>query len=182
MSMLDLHWAIKALDKDSVLDRARQLAERYEGARLIAVGGIPVENDAMGDPHWMWRKRIVDLVTPFNNGLALSAELTYMNKSQLTASELALRCVQRNHDWAANWMTLSVLFCGFGQQAELAFSRDKRFWMSWPVCEAPGIVFAAHGSVKDWRRFAAKGNNASFHADARRAMSAAYTLLEPILL
>lgn len=152
-------------------------SEPLNGAHVVAVGGFPiVEGQWCGAPVSVERVR-----AEIRRGLGLSAVLTHRNKSGLSLGRLAEVCVSRGHLWAYRWITLSVLFAGYGVDAELAFSRDTRFFMSWPVSGPLGSLFVANGSLKDWVRFTERHESPDWSVSARKAMSDSGKLIGKLL-
>jgi hypothetical protein len=164
----------------SETDRARELSRKIPGCHLAMVGGFPFyEREGA---YWWCGGPVTPqrLHTELLNSLGASAVLTYMNPSNKTLLELGEMCRKRNHTWAYHWVTISILFCGYGPEAELAFTRDSRFFMSWPVGQELGEVFIATGSLKSWFKFNSNKNSSDFPVGATDAMHSSSWLLDQI--
>lgn len=189
---LDLHKAVRELDSfENITDprvnknflRASQLAIKFKGARIVAVGGFPITR---GGTRLQWAGNTLYSPNTYlrmllSHGLGLSAIPTYMNKSEKTLGVLGRMCAKKKHLWAYKWMTVSILLCGYGREAELAFARDTNFYLGWPVDTEPGIAFVVNGSLSAWLKFTNRGSDKSFHRDARKAMNESLAILRKIL-
>lgn len=169
--ILDLHNAVTHLPGKTNEERAASLAFNFPGTHLVAFGGVPLRD-------CLDLETVKDMIV---EGLGLSATMTYMNKSGKSIADLASVCVDKGHFWGYRWMTLSILLCGYGPEAELAFARDGNFQLSWPVNAAPGVAFAANGTIREWRRFTKRMYDKSFHKEARCAMRDAAEILWQVL-
>lgn len=180
---LDLHNACMS-HEDSIPDRVRAFTETVQGVAVIAVGGFPIttENDTL---RWCGGPATADRIRgEFAKGLGTSAVLTYMNKAGHSLEKLSSICVERKHDWAFRWMTLSLVFSNVDIAVELAFARDTRFLLSWPVATANTQrprVFVASGTLKDWVKFVANADSPDFDKYTRAAMQKAAELLQELL-
>lgn len=180
---LDFHNACGAsYVSGTVQDRVRELTDVYFGVYVVAIGGFPV---LLREDRLTWCGGEVSTArvrAEFLAGLGLSAAPTFMNKSGKSIVELGELCAQREHTWAYRWMTLSLLFVGYGLQAELAFARDCNFAMSWPVTKMPtGDLFIASAHLSAWQWFTRHTGDVGFDSDARRAMRSAADVLAEIL-
>lgn len=178
----DMTRAISMLEADSVRERAAEYALRFPGTFIVAVGGFPIRVTDGGAMEWAGGPTD-RIATEIRRGLGLSGMLTYMNRSRLSLEELGDLCLRLEHNWAFRWMTLSLVFSGFSHSAELAFARDTRFYLSWPV--GPGSptmpVFVANGSLHSWVRFARHYDDTDFDPDTRKAMLAANRILQRLM-
>lgn len=128
------------------------------GVYITAFGGRPIKGDE-------------DLL----ECLGESALLTYLNPKDKTRQELGHKCIQLGHDWAMHWCNVTLTFFGFRPEVQLAWARDKRFWLSWS--ERTEHVWSATGSCKDWIRYTNHGDDASFTPTVRQAMREARSCL-----
>lgn len=182
---LDLHKAVSQLAAESVSDRASELAREYPGVFVVAVGGFPTTLDPEGCGY-VWCGSPVDqfrIRKEILLGLGLSATLTYMNRKEHGLPYLGDLCLRREHDWAYRWMTLSLVFIDFGLNVELAFARDNRFLISWPVSksESHPRVFVATSDLKAWEKFTSHSEDLDFDSSTREAMRRAREVLGQIL-
>lgn len=181
-TFIDLAALLLPLEGTSVTERILELQRFAPWTGIVAVGGFPIVT-TNGDLQWcgseVTPKRVGQEV---RRGLGLSGMLTYMNKSKLNYDQLGELCSQQGHDWGYRWITFSVLFVGFGLRAELSFTRDSRFLMSWPLCMEPGNVFVATTSVKEWKRFLQHRRDPDWDEASQRAMLSAYDTLSAIPL
>lgn len=173
---------LSSLKADTVPEKLRSLTPTFPPwCSIAAVGGFPVTTQD-GVLSWCGSPISEERVkTEALQGLGFSGMLTYLNKSERTYHELGEKCHRLEHKWAYNWINLSVLFVGYGIEAELAFTRDTRFFMSWPVTQSLGVVFVATASLKHWAKFLAHRSDPDFDEDAQAAMASAAHLLEFIL-
>ena len=185
----DLTYALTRLCSDSVEDRVKEFANKHTGVSIVAICGLPILNksevlcDGHEELYWAGKKLDVSTVkTHFTEALGLSGMLTYMNKSNLSLEDLGELCNERNHDWGFEWMSISVLFSGYGLPVEMAFSRDTRFYMSWPVQNQPtGQLFVASGSIRSWKRYLWHKDNKDFDKSTRKAMNDTHEVISKIL-
>ena len=183
---LDLHRAIIQLQTDTVTDRVNEFSNKFPGCYIVGVGGFPVLHGKKG---FQWCGKRIDsgCVRIFMyEALGLSAELTYMNKSRFPLGELGSICAKRGHDWAYRWVTLSLLFSGYDLATELAFTRDTRFYLSWPILPTENLgvnprVFMVSGSLRDWIKFLGNRESKDFGKSIRQAMADAWSILEQIV-
>ncbi len=190
----DLHAFVSALPSTPspipVVTRVWQ-ASREPMVSITAVGGFPITVKQSTDPAGFSKRDYHLLGKPISekrlrrwirDGLGVSAVPTYMNKSNKTLAQLGEICLDRQHNWAYHWMTISMVFCGMGLQAHMAFAHDSRFKLSWPVLEEPtGEFFVVTGSIYDWIRFTSHCEDKSFDERARYAMIHAREHIETIL-
>lgn len=176
---LDLHAACDALCSNTVGDRAAELATSLRGVYVIAVGGFPI-GTLDERPVWCGMPVSEDRVRDeIRRAVGTSALLTYMNKSKMSATGLSDVCVKAGHLWAYRWVTITLLFVGYGIRAELAFARDGNLPMSWPVVTSPtGDIFAASGHLAAWGWFTDHATDTTFDPAARSAMSDAAAVLK----
>lgn len=203
MNLLDLHHAVGQLKEPSTPGRIQELVQQHPGVHLCAVGGFPFWERVPGSNCFLWCGTDLTPETApsaiqdaLRSGLGLSAVLTHMNTSRLSLNELGDLCAGRQHDWAYNWMTLSLAFIGNLDpeaddidiplqrlDAQMAFARDRRFWLSWPIGDLPygGDVFVATASVRDWMKVLSHADDTDFDRATRAAMRAAKDILDPLL-
>lgn len=183
---LDLHAACHYREgqQDRIKDRVATLAQYFPGVWVVAIGGFPITTQ-FDAPHWCGGPATVERVREeIRAGLGLSAVLTYMNKSGHSLDKLGGICAKRGHDWGYRWMTVSMAFLDFNIDVELAFARDTRFFMSWPVAADLNKprVFVASATIKDWAKFLANHASPDFDAKTREAMRSAKEHLDMLLL
>lgn len=183
MPFIDLHHACGSLVSTSTSDRVTEFAERFPGVWVAGVGGFPIlqeQNVSLwcGSPVHFGRIR-----AELKKSLGLSAVLTYMNKSGMSLNRLGDICIERGHDWGWHWVTLNLLFSGVPLRVELAFARDTRFRLSWPVTRdvTEPRVFMASASFKDWLKFTSNHDDPDFDAETRKAMGIAFTWVTEML-
>lgn len=178
----DLEKMCSSLKMNTVEERVEELTTSQKGVYVVSIGGFRVstDNDVLiwcGQP--VTEKRIQ---TEIREGLGTSALLTYMNKSNLSAKRLGDICLERGHDWGLHWMSLSLLFVGYDLEVELAFSRDKRFFMSWPVTKvSTGGAFVVNGSLKHWAKFLCHRDDKDYDRASRDAMNDAHRLFQQLM-
>lgn len=182
---VDLYASCRLLNSGhTVSQRVDDFVQRHGVVVAVcAIGGFAVEG---GPGHWYWLSQplYADRVrSEIVRGLGVSGLLTYMNRSDLTLEQLGQLCVERDHDWAYQWMTLSVLISGFESEVEWSFARDTRFHLSWPLSQkrhrrAP---FVATASLKNWKKFVAHAEDKNFDAPTRSVMGLAKGLLDELL-
>lgn len=184
MIFLDLADALSTCTERDVASRAQEFIEDYNGIYLIAVGGFPL-TEHRREFFWCGSPLSVErLASEIKRGLGLSGMLTYMNKNRLSLEGLGDICQERQHDWAHHWMSLSILFSGFSPSVELAFARDTRFKLSWPVMpEGKGMakLFVANGSLHSWTRFSANHTSKDFDEMTRKVLSATHRWIAELL-
>lgn len=181
---LDLHRAVAQLKDGTVLARSLEITQSNPGVWVVAVGGFPITEDGDEDFQWCGSSVTPDRIQKeLRAGLGLSATLTYMNKAGHPLDHLGNICIERDHDWAYQWMTLSMVFSGVPYAVEQAFTRDRRFFMSWPVLDHTlgYTVFVATGTIKDWVKYTANADNPDFDRNTRASMQIAKRLLEKFL-
>lgn len=182
MIFLDLSSELDCLQTKSVSARVSEFASRVPmGVYVIAIGGFPIYSQ---DEVYHWcevpvsSSRIAENVM---GALGISGLLTFMNKSCLSLNQLGNVCIKHNHTWGYHWITFSLLFVGYDHLAELALTRDKQFWMSWPVGDKTGQVFMASGSIKSWLKFVSHHGSKDWDASSRKAMKDAMSVLKELL-
>lgn len=180
---LDLEFSLNELRSTNVDDRVHEFCKNTnDNVYIVAISGFPIKRN---ENIFEWcgsEVSIIKLSDLIKQGLGSSALLTFMNKSKLSTSSLGDICIEKNHDWAYRWITLSLLFVGLSPEVELAFSRDCSFLMSWPVTTVPtGKLFIANGSLKDWIKFLFHFNDKDLNGATREAMIQAKLLLNSLL-
>lgn len=177
---VDVQYQISLLKSTTKADRANELCNNVPGCNIVMVGGFPIIEDNDGEFLWCGSRVSKEIIrAEIANGLGASGMLTHMNPNNKSLEGLGSICKKYNHTWAYNWMTLSILFCGYGLEADLAYSRDSRFFMSWTE-GVVGLAFMATASLKDWLRFSSKRHSPDFPASVRHAMSDSGKLLGQI--
>lgn len=175
---LDLHNTILELKSNSVSERVAEFCNKYNETSIVAVGGFPIiEGRWCGNKvsHDMFAKYITD-------GLGLSAVPTFMNKSKKSLNDLGKICFKLGHDWGLHWISVSILFVNEEPQVELAFARDGRFKMGWPLSDSSnGRVWVANASIKDWLKYTKNFNDKDFDKPTRDAMRKARLVLQNIV-
>lgn len=180
---MDVHLACAQLKAKKVSERVNEFTETHRGCWIAAFGGVPIR---LIDGVPFWGNREVDTATLRDHvmsGLGLSATLTYMNKANHWIGTLGRICANRDHDWGMHWMSASLIFSDVPLHVELAFARDKRFFLSWPVTKTIGErrVFMASASLKDWAKFVSNAKDPDFDEPTRIAMGLAQMRLAAIL-
>jgi hypothetical protein len=176
VDLADLCSKLKSEKVDARIKEMVALVGR--GAAVTAIGSFPI----IGDTWCGLPVTVARIQQEIRNALGTSGLLTYMNRSRYSLNELSDICLKYGHDWIFHGLTLSLLFTGYDPQAELAFSRDRRFLMSWPVTkDNQGSVFVATGSLKDWLKFTRHQDDPSFDIETRQAMKDAGLLLAQLL-
>lgn len=122
-----------------------------EGVWITAFGGRPIRGDE-------------DLL----ECLGESALLTYLNPKGRSRRDLGALCMNLGHDWCGHWVNLTLTFFGYLPAVQHAWTRDRRFWISWS--EATDAVWSATGSIKDWKRYTSHSDDPSFCGEVRAAM------------
>lgn len=185
LPFVDLHAACAAQPAGSLEERLQGLMRTLPPCALAAVGGFPFTQGTDNTFSWLGSPATQERIQEaLRAGLGTSAVLTYTNPKNRSLDDLGHLCVDMKHLWGFHWMTVSILFSGAPMEAELAFARDGRFQMSWPVVKnatmAPRI-FVAHGTLKTWLKFCRKEGDLSFDEPTRKAMTAAGDIIDAIL-
>lgn len=172
---IDLQKAVCSLTSVTVVDRAKEFADRYPGVFISGVGGFPIiESD--GEPTWAGssitpKKLSIHII----NALGASGVLTYMNRNNLQLSQLGAICIKGGHDWAFHWTTISIVLSGYDPAVEWALARNGKFYLSWPVIPSKSLghspVFVASGSLHTWRKFVGHVDDPDFTSSVRSAMN-----------
>jgi hypothetical protein len=180
--LIDLHHECEQLEADAVTERVSQLAARLPAVSLWAVGGFPFIRQNEG---FVWCGAPVTIETLKHHvtlALGASAVLTYTNKNHKTLKGLGHICADRRHLWAYHWINATIVFARQTLAVEMAFARDTRFKMSWPVEGQPtGQVWAATTGLKQWRDFISHRVDKDFDQATRAAMSDVGLLLRRLL-
>lgn len=180
---VDLHSECLELSEGTLQDRVSELAKRLPPASLTAIGGFPLVKQPDHTFKWCGYTFLYDIHAYYaiREALGLSAVLTYTNPKNKTLKELGDMCYDKKHLWALHWINISITFAGHPSQVELAFARDTRFMMSWPIKSEPaGQVFTATGGIKEWLDYTAHKDDMSFDAATRKAMHQAYDIIKGI--
>lgn len=148
---------------------------------MYAFGGVPFKRPAEGGPvEFVGREVSEDLIRSLVvDGLGASAVLTYENRSDLPIGALGRKCLEKKHTWAYKWITISVLFVGYGPDVEKAFLRDSNFYESWTIGTNAG-TFGMSGSISAFKKFASNAEDTSFDVDTRKAMGSILSSFEKI--
>ncbi len=181
---VDLHAECAALHPGTRDERVAELARRLPSVALCAMGGIPVRKTLADGFMWATSPFYRGMVaSAIREALGFSAVLTYTNPKNRTLEDLGDLCASLSETWAYHWFTLSIVFAGHPQAVEMAFARDSRFKLSWPIEETPtGRVFVAHGTLKDWLRFTKHhGDGSGFDVATCNAMLACHHLLDSVV-
>lgn len=189
--LVDLHKECSLLDdtnlkNKSVLERVEALVKKLPPISLTALGGFPIVN-IKGNLTWCGRQVSFErLKKHCLEALGESAVLTYTNRSKKSRKELGKLCKARQHFWGRNWINLTLTLSGFNPNVERSFSRDKRFFISWPVVHEntpydANKLFSATGSLKDWSKFVKNSTDESFDMYTRQALSQAAEIINALL-
>lgn len=181
MVLIDLHHRCSQVQGSSSMERVSELAKLLPFVSMSALGGFPFL--LKEDLQWVGGPATIErLQHHVLQALGTSAVLTYTNRGEKTLEELGELCTKRNHLWGLHWISATLVFARHPPAVELAFARDTRFRMSWPVEEVPSHqVFAATGSLKDWMTYVAHQNDPSFDKATRCAMDRSYHILKLVL-
>lgn len=181
---VDLHRECASLAGGTQAERVARLAAKLPAAALCALGGFPFEWD--GPPArftWCGTDATGESVRrAVRRGLGLSGVLTYTNRRGRSLDELGEICAGRGETWAYHWITASVVLAGHPPGVHLAFARDGRLRLSWPLEEAfTGKVFVASGGLHEWAKVTAKADDPSFDRPTRAALAEAWAALKAVL-
>jgi hypothetical protein len=183
----DLNHLCTTLSSKGVDARLTELVELLPAVAVYAVGGFPITlevNSSLNTSRLLWMGNDLDTIKHFiKEGLGVSAALTYVNPKNKSLDELGQLCLDKGHVWAYHWISVSMVMSGYPQQVEMAFARDTRFKMSWPVeCYPTGRVFGATASIKDWLDYTKHEEDLSFDAPTRSAMIASRNIIKKKIL
>lgn len=132
-------------------------------------GGFPI-NEIDGCYYWLNNKLSPDLLkSHVIEALGLSGILTFANKSNLDNKVLGEKCLELDHNWGLNWITIGVVFVGYDHSVEKAFLRNKTFYESW-IANSDAPIYVMNGSLKDFKKFVGNKNDTSFDPHTREAM------------
>lgn len=180
---VDLNFECNKLKSASTDDRIKELTNELPPTSLIAVGGFPLVKSYL-TKEFYWCN---NLVTPDNfsflikEALGLSAVLTYVNRSNKSLSDLGDICANHKHYWGLHWINITIMFSKHNPKVELAFARDTRFHLSWPVQESPtGELFTATAGLKEWLDYTNHRNDLSFDLSTRQAMNEAFAIIKEL--
>lgn len=106
----------------NLLDITR-FKEAKPGYYLYAIGGIPIRQE--NNDYYLLNTKLNESIDGFYvinkilvDSVGASAVLTHGNKSNKTLTELGIMCSQKRHEWANNWINVS-LFLSFETVEEL---------------------------------------------------------------
>ena len=156
---------MNTIDLEEVTSRWQETGELTRGVFVTAFGGKPLSS-------------MEEAREAFCLAMGESALLTYMNPLGRTRAEMSEKILRMGHDWAGNWINVTLTFFQYPAQVQTSFARDRRFWLSWS--EVTNQVWSATASVKDWRRYTGHSDDKSFEKETRRAMRDARALLRLI--
>jgi len=164
------------------MERVAKLAQLLPPVAMSALGGFPF---VLKDGELLWVGAPVTtarLQAHVLEALGASAVLTFTNRRARTLQDLGSICKDRKHLWGLHWISMTLVFARHAVAVELAFARDTRFRMGWPVEEVPSHqVFSATGSLKDWMTYLAHHEDTSFDPATRNAMCLALPILKEVL-
>lgn len=180
----DLHFECNCLADGTLENRVLELSRRLPTASITALGGFPFEKHR--DKVFIWNGQnfssAQDVRKVILKALGQSAILTYTNPKHRFLDSLGEMCLEKKHLWGLHWINMSITLAGHAPEVELAFARDTRFMLSWPIRSNPsGIVFTATAGLKEWLKYVEHRNDMSFDAATRKAMSDCHELLKEIL-
>lgn len=179
---IDLHKECMQLKSKNKQNRLLELEKNLgNNVYISAIGGFPIIEK---NNEYYWCNNVLNNNTikdQILNALGLSGTLTFLNSSNLSLKELGNLCNKNNHDWCFHWITLTLVFSNYGEKAELAFSRDSKFFMSWVEGGNIGKVFMASASLKSWNKFLKNKNSEDFNKEVKLALNDAFNLINNIL-
>lgn len=175
----DLHYRCSLLKSEKVIDRVNELIQDLLSPKLVAIGGFPFK-EVDGKIFWCdaeaSRERLTRVI---EEALGLSAVLTYANKGHKSLQELSSICHTGKHYWAMHWINLSIIFPGCGSKTEIAFARDRRFYLSWPILadRYESDLFVATAGIKEWLDFTKHADSPDFDTNTKYAMMCAREII-----
>jgi hypothetical protein len=158
------------LAKGKVAEKVKAVAANAPNVSIYAVGGFPICR-GLDDSYTLMGNHIDTHKLAFliTEGLGLSGVMTYGNPKYKTLHELGEACRFFQHDWAFNWVTISLLIANQPAIVEKSFLRHNKFYESWTVGDHPDL-FGISGSIKDFKKYSLNYVNESFDAPTRAVM------------
>lgn len=156
--------------KLSISERIDVVVKKIPNVSVCAIGGFPLQYRYNDKKFYLLSTPVTEetLRTELCKSLGLSGMLTYANKSDLTLEEMGEKCIELNHYWGLNFITVTLLFNNPHPDVRMAFLRDKRFYESWTVGD--DRVFAMTGTIKDFKKFISNKNDKTFDKSTREML------------
>lgn len=180
----DLHYECLQLTANTIEDRVSQLSSILPTASLTALGGFPFEKYPNNTFIWCGHRLAsdTDIQNIIKKALGLSAVLTYTNPKSRSLAGLGDLCLENKHFWALHWINIGITLARHTPAVELAFARDTRFMLTWPIKSNPsGQVFTATAGIKEWMDYTAHRDDTSFDPATRAAMHQSYEIIKRII-